>query len=409
MKTLLAPLSMMGALALATSAVAAPPVQQEAPRATVVPNDFPLGHRCYIDPKAPVCPLLQYIKEPDWSKAEDVIILPHRGYWGFGLVANVPENSLTAYLDVFQHDYNSSEADFMPTLDGNGTVMSHDYVLTRLTQAPPLDTARIYDQTSTYMASLKLRNRFFAISDDHVVSGKQAIDFLSAPHGKSKDPAIIFVDIKQKPDSDPAKFATNWVNTLQRILLTATADQLYGLVVKTPFSPSFILKNLSADARCRFTQVLWMPQVASDSYYQGTPPGVDPNIKSSADFVDDWNRDELVLAYETNYKDPDDSRLKEFTRNGVGYANILDYIRKTTNHRGGVFAEEPVGERGVVNRQAVWAYKNAKEDMRGDFVFEAVESQWGNFIVVTTDRPDVWERVKKYAWGYEVTAHNPHR
>lgn len=398
----LAAMAGMAATAIITPALA----KASAPRlqlpATVNPNDFPFGHRCYIDPAAPVCPLLAYIKNPDWSLSEDLVILPHRGYWGFGEVARVPENSLTAFHNVLQQGYSSSEADFMPTTDGNGTIMSHDYVLTRLTQVPPLDTARFYDETSGYATSLKLRNRFFTITGDNVVSGAQAINFFAQPHDGVFRPAIIFVDIKQKPDSDPTKFATNWVQTLQRILLTATGDQLYELVVKTAYSPSFILRNLSADARCRFTQVLWMPQVASNNYYQGNPPGVDSYIKNSADFVDDWNRNQLVLAYETNYKDPADSRLQSFSRNGKSYANILDYIKLTTNHRGGVFAEEPVGERGVVNRMAVWDYKNATSDMRGDFVFEAVQPKWGNFIVVTTDRPDVWEQVKDNAWQYGV-------
>jgi hypothetical protein len=362
----------------------------------VNPLDFPVGHRCYLEPNAPACPLLAYVKNPDWTLSEDLVVLPHRGFWGFGDVATVPENSVTAFNNVATYRYSSSEADFMPTTDG--LVMSHDYVLTRLTQVAPLCTDYYYNLSTSTATALTMRNRFFDVTSDNIVSGQKAIEVFS------QQPAIIYADIKQKPDLDHTTFAVNWVKTLERILKTANTDQLYEVVVKTPYSPAFILKNLDADARCRFMQVLWMPQVASNDYYNpansaGPPPGVSSNIKSSADFVDEWNHNGLVLAYETNYKAPDDSRLKPFARNGVQYANILDYIKQTTNHRGGVFAEEPVGERGVVNRNAVWSYKDAATDMRGDFVFEAVQPQWGNFIVVTTDRPDVWESVKESVWG----------
>lgn len=362
-------------------------------------NQFPVLHRCYREPTAPTCEALRVIKQPDWTRVEDLIVLPHRGYWGFGDVSDVPENSKPGYFRISANGYVSSEVDFMPSADG--VVMSHDYVLPRLTEAPPTDRRRIYDMKTADLTRLRQRDRFGAIVPSHVLSGADTLLIFKAGDRKLDGvPPIIFVDIKQKPDQDPNRYAKNWVDTLGVILASTPYEQLYQLVVKTPYTPRFIVTNLKPEVRDRFLEVLWMPQVASNSYYSGDPPGMGGDrVQDSADYVQVWRVGGAVLAYETNFKSPSDSRLQPFRRYDVSYANILDYIQHWTQLRGGVFAEEPVGQRGVVNRLAEWEYKDASQDMRGDFVFEAVAPKWGAFMVITTDRPDIWRTVKQNAWA----------
>lgn len=372
---------------------------------------FPATHQCYWEPDAPSCRTLTHLMRPDWTQAQDLIVLPHRGYWGFGDVATVPENSRQGYQNVSAKGYDYSEVDFMPSLDG--VVMSHDYVLFRVTSAPPDDTRRIYDMATSAVTALEQRDRFGNVrAGEHVQTAEDTLQVFSAGGREGAPPPLIFADIKQKPDGDPEQYARNWVNALSAILERTPESQLYQIVVKTPYSPRFIVSNLSPSVRGRFLQVMWMPQVASDGHYNpdAPPPGMagEP-VKNSADFVDLWAPVGAVAAFETNWKSPNDSRLQPFTRGDVTYKNILDYIKQTTGLRGGVFAEEPVGERGVVNRNGVWEVKNAADDMRGDFLFEAVVPVWGGFMVVTTDRPDVWQQVKARAWPTSVrsSAHQP--
>lgn len=384
---------------LAGSALAAPPSAEVDRRI----NPFPVTHRCNREPAAPACPVLRGIMLPDWTKPEDVVILPHRGYWGFGDVADVPENSATGYRGVVGHRYAMSEVDFMPSADG--VVMSHDYVLTRLTQVPPLDPRLVFNLPSATLEALHLRDRFGVVRNDQFLTAQDTFRIFASTYAPGGQMPVIFADIKQKPVSgNPYQYAVNWVDTLSALLAATPPDQLYQLVIKTPYKPRFIIQHLKPEVRNLFLEVMWMPQVGEQAEMEqaalemGEPmPEKYPN--SAITFIRVWDETTGVAAYETNYKGPDDNRLQPFAFGRRTYANILDYIQQNTGRRGGVFAEEPVGPRGVVNRMGVWAYKDAAEDMRGDFIFEAVAPKWGNFIVVTTDRPDVWEQVKHVAWS----------
>lgn len=355
---------------------------------------FPPRHACRtpLPTQREACDALRRIMNPDWSAPEDLILLPHRGYWGFGAVAFVPENSGQGLANVRSNRYAASEVDFMPSLDG--LVLSHDYVLTRIADAPPDDRRLIYDTPTSELTRLHLRDRFGNVTEEEMATSRILFD----AYALDEMPAVIFADIKQKEGPGQA-FADNWVAALSRILETTPRTHLARLVVKTPYTPDYIRDTLSPAARPRMDEILWMPQVADDNYYKSVHPGVDGAlVRSSADFVDVWRRTGLVAAFETNWKLRRDSRRSPFSRGGTDYANILDYIRRTTGLRGGVFAEEPVGPRGVVNRHAQWHVKDASADLRGDFFFEAVEPEWGGFMIVTTDRPDIWEEMRRKVW-----------
>ncbi len=380
-------------LAACTTLPARPSNSPPPPRPVSSASTFPAGHACNTHPLYPQCLTLSYIMNPDWSKTGDIIILPHRGYWGFGTVTSYPENSEVGYRAVLTHGYGASEVDFTPSRDG--LIMSHDYVLTRISNLTnPLTYT--YSLSTAYLESLPLKDRNGVVTPQHILSGAKALSIMS------DDGTVVFCDLKQVPDPDPNVFARNWVDAASAVIETAAKlGRLYGLVFKTSYTPSYIKANLSPAALAHYNEVLWMPQVGSDSLYDGKvpPPGMgSDNPRSSADFVDLWtvNGGKVnVAAFEINYKTRDDSRLQPFKRDGQAYANLLDYARMTANRRGGAFAEEPVGERGIVNRFAKWSVKDSNDDLRGDFVYEALTPEWGNFIVVTTDRPDVWEQVNQ--------------
>lgn len=376
---------------LMATALAAAPAGAESPSSLKAPpnNPFPPRHFCSIpsESRKVACDALKHIMNPDWSAKQDLILLPHRGYWGFGDVAFVPENSLEGLLNVRRHGYAASEVDFMPTEDG--LLLSHDYVLTRIAHVSPDDKRLVYDLPEATLVALAPLDRFGNIRYD-----SRLTDGLAVFRDPALQPPLIFADIKQKEGAGTV-YVDNWVATLSRILETMPWTERYRLVVKTPYTPDFIRDHLSEHARLAMDEILWMPQVGSNSHYAQCTYGVDPAVQNSADFVDVWYRTGQVAAFETNWKTGDDSRRAPFTRDGASYANILDYIRAKTGLRGGVFAEEPVGLRGVVNRHARWEVKDASIDHRGDFFFEAVEPKWGAFMVITTDRPDVWDAMRK--------------
>lgn len=356
--------------------------------------DFPKQHYCTVNQSA-VCNTLLAIKNPDWTKSEDIIVLPHRGYWGLGDVVNLPENSLPSFQAVSDHGYSQTEADFTPSSRG-GAAMSHDYVLTRTTNAPTTATFT-YETPLETLQTYHLRDRFGNITSYGMQAGDSMVTVFLARQ------TVSFVDIKQKPDNDPNQYAINWVQAAGEILRqtkdTATRSVL---VFKVPYTPDFIRQNLPADVIDRFYEVLWMPQVGSNSLYvDGNAPGVGTAAHSSAEFVDVWGKEAASIeAFEVNPKDTDDSRLQPFGT----FANLLDYIKQKLGYRGGVFSEEPIGRRGVPNRLAIWTIKNTTTDRRGDYLFEAVGQKWGNFIVVTTDRPDIWAQVKSVYYGSHQTS-----
>ncbi len=367
--------------------------------AALAANGFPQQHYCTSNPKLGVCVRLLEIKNPNWNLSQDLIIAPHRGYWGFGDVVGVPENSLPGFQAVASHGYAQTEADFTPTSNGQ-TIMSHDYVLTRTTDGPP-PPAYTYTTSSDTLQTYHLRDRAGNVTSNTMETGQSSISVFQA------NGTVAFVDIKQQPNSDPAQYAINWVTTAGSILKNtrdATARSL--LVFKTSYTPAFIRQHLPAEVKNQFYEVQWMPQVGSNSLYaKGEAPGVGTAAHSSADFVDIWAEEaSSVAAFEVNAKNTDDSRLGRFPRGGVVYDNLLDYIKQTTGYRGGVFSEEPIGPRGVPNRMAIWAIKNTAVDRRGDYLFEAVGQTWGNFIIVTTDRADIWQQVQEQMYAPSTEA-----
>jgi glycerophosphoryl diester phosphodiesterase len=389
-------------------------------------GDFPSAHYCATNIHW-ICDNLKKLRKIQLgeNKKEDLVILPHRGLWGnpfMGTNSKVPENSLAAieYIAMLAQ-YPWTELDFMPTAEVtasdqlSGGVLSHDYVVHRLTNASGAQTSwRFPDKTKDDIQTLKLLNRDGSLSDQDVASVRKAL--VTA----NETGLTVFVDIKQRPTvNDPASFAVNWVLMARRILHAAETiggDKLLAqLVFKTSFSPAFIKANLGSYENS-FRKVGWMPQVASNGYYNyestssqyPTGMGTMNWIRSSLDYIAAWESEhEVIAAFETNYKDDGDSRRQVFDWDYC-YINILDYLHQTTGRRGGVFAEEPVGSRGIVNREAKWEMKNTSTDHRGDPLFESASLYLGNTIVVTTDRTDVWEQVRGLYNVYNPFPSRPH-
>lgn len=387
---------------------------------TAIANGFTPSHACAKTPGTPDCRKLLHIKNPDWLAAQDLIILPHRGRWG--LTADAPPENSPAALKAALETDGMAEIDYTPIDKGNPAssaslpVNSHEYVIFRTTDAEGPDRKIILFN----LKSTDALKKFYLRRRNGDVSGEQ-FSTLGDVREQYFQKGLIFADLKQETDSDQAEFLENWTQLLLAMLVYSdTGDcrvtcQIDGnLVVKTAFTPSYIrwmVEQVSPDIAAHlppdwFKMVNWTPQVASDSEYRtrkaayhdkGVPtPGLFPQdwVESSADFVDAWLAERTTItAFEVNYKRADDERRHGFDRGGRSYFNILDYIRQQAGYRGGVFAEEPVGPAGIVNRWATWSFKDTAGDLRGDPAYEALTLPYGQFIVVTTDRPDVWRQI----------------
>ena len=139
------------------------------------------------------------------------------------------------------------------------------------------------------------------------------------------------------------------------IEIAASKNALQYLAFKLPHEYTDLLNYVSNDT---LSQVLFMPVIQ-------------PTRKDYLDFIDSWiaNGGSRVLAYQTNFRIAGDKYLSAFTRNGVGYTNLLHYVYAKTGLRPGNYPEEPMGPKGIVNRWADWMIKDLRVDWRGDYYF----------------------------------------
>jgi hypothetical protein len=138
-----------------------------------------------------------------------------------------------------------------------------------------------------------------------------------------------------------------------------------------------------------FRKVLWAPIIADAKG--------DKNAEIVMTFLKDWFMyNKSVLYYETNFFNELDYLLNNVFCIGDNCYNVMEYIYRMSGRRAGIFSEEPVGSKGVVNRWGTWNLKKDKskgEDRRGDHLW-LLSKPFFKHAVITTDRPDIWNQLK---------------
>jgi hypothetical protein len=138
-----------------------------------------------------------------------------------------------------------------------------------------------------------------------------------------------------------------------------------------------------------FRKVLWAPIIADA---KGTK-----NAEIVMTFLKDWFMyNKSVLYYETNFFNEGDYLLNNDFCIGDNCYNVMEYIYRMSGRRAGIFSEEPVGSKGVVNRWGKWDLKKDKskgQDRRGDHLW-LLSKPFFKHAVITTDRPDIWNQLK---------------
>jgi hypothetical protein len=364
------------------------------------------------------CNIWAKMKSPDMTKNADLIVAAHRGVWGGYLGRGAAENSKSA-INATSARTNVIEVDVMKTAD-NELILSHDYTLRRLSEySGPANTywfnfnyaeyitdyeGGLPQAKKTHLYKLRKRNGEVNNTKDFYLLFEEMLNLLK------KDNLVALIDIKElmktnigntcvncayDPNTETGreKIKESWVDIFKRCYEVAKRKGLLDYIafkISYTYDELFQTSHLSAK---ELSKVRFVPMIQ--------PVSSQWNLTRALNLVDAWVMyPENVVAIETNFKLLNDEYLQSFNHSGGTFTNILHYVN-AKGFRPGIFSEEPVGPKGVVNRWATWSMKDVSKDIRGDH-FGLMNVPYFKTAVITTDRPDVWNQVNSF-YIYQVS------
>jgi glycerophosphoryl diester phosphodiesterase len=366
---------------------------------------FSSSHKCYDASLQSECPCNTWMKfkQPDKQKSIDLILVAHRGIWGGALGNGAPENSKSS-IEATVGISPIIEVDVMFTKNKK-LVLTHDYALNRLSNYSGSDywfNVKYYKNSGFFWwlgdyesYKLKKRNGTISPKDKYLLFS----DMLSI---LKKKQLVALIDIKSlmpKRDHtgecilnceyDPAtpegqdKILDSWVSIFKECYKVAEKRNLLHYIAFKLSCSYDDLKEKSGLNDKQLSKVLFLPMKRANADEQ--------KLNDAINFIDTWieKAGKGLIAIESNFNLLSD--LIPFTRNGSNYQNLLQYI-SLKGYRPGVFSEEPVGAKGVVNRWADWFMKDLTKDTRGDHL-SLISVPYFQTAVVTTDRQDVWQQI----------------
>ncbi|PRD47997.1 hypothetical protein C5745_07640 [Sphingobacterium haloxyli] len=327
------------------------------------------------------------------SNTVDLKYAAHRGFWGDNLGAGPVENTDPAIQAALPYT-KIIESDVTITKDGV-VVVSHDYNLQRLTNyhGPDPDNTFIYDLNYDQIKDLRLRKRNFDVTDFKFIRLEDLIGYMI------EHKTVLTIDIKERAqrrnpitgactaacDVNRAKRDQGWVQIFEKILDAAEAQDAWGyLAIKTPLTINRIKSLLPAEKWPLMGKVLYFPVIQ---------PGA--SVNAAVEVINDWynNGPDYLMGFETNFKTSSDPVMHSFSIAGKSYDNILHYVVSRVRLRPGMYPEEPMGPKGIVDRYAQWLFKDMRRDYRGDHIW-LMSLPYFPVSILTTDRPDIWKDVK---------------
>jgi glycerophosphoryl diester phosphodiesterase len=333
------------------------------------------------------------LKNPP-KNAVDLKYAAHRGFWGNNLGAGPVENTDPSIQAALEYT-NTIESDITITRD-KVVVVSHDYNLQRLTDynGPNPDNTFIYDLAYNDIKDLHLRKRNFDVTTFQFIQLKDLIGYMK------KYNTVLTIDVKERArrrnpitgqctaacDVNRQKRDSTWVELFSKILDVVEENDAWEYVaVKTPLTINRIKEFLSTDKFRKMNKILFFPVIQPG----GTP-------EAAVAFINDWynNAPNYIIGFETNFRLPTDKTMQPFSIAGRNYTNILHYVVSQTDLRPGMYPEEPMGPKGIVDRYAQWLFKDLSKDYRGD-PFWLMSIPYFSTSILTTDRPDIWQEIEK--------------
>lgn len=336
-----------------------------------------------------VCNCLQTLKNAGNKDVPSVILAAHRGSWGSNEQAGPPENSASSIRKAKAEATDIIEVDLMMTKDKQ-LICMHDYNLERLTNYG--GTAYIFNKTYAEIQNLKLRNRDGTISNEGILRFNELLDIVKNQN------LVLMIDIKELQArmkkgicvancgyQTAAKQQESWFEILSLCCsVIQNKNAFKNVIFKTYYTPEVIFPRFEQSKR---EKMLITPMLISKNFNN--------DIQQLCQYIDNWiaKGGNLVAYFETDFFNSADVQLKSFSRNGRSYVNVLHYL-SSQGYRGGIFSEEPVGRKGVVNRWAEWKMKDTETDFRADYS-KLMDIPYADKMVITTDRVDIWKQIIK--------------
>jgi glycerophosphoryl diester phosphodiesterase len=354
---------------------------------------FDPQHPCQDSKMATFCSEWGSMKNPP-TNSVDLKYAAHRGFWGDNLGAGPVENTDPSIQAALLYT-NIIESDITITND-KVVVVSHDYNLQRLTDynGPNPDNTFIYNLNYNSIKDLHLRKRNFDVTDFQFIQLRDLISYMQ------KYNTVLTIDVKERArrrnpltgdctaacDVTREKRDSTWVELLSKILDVVEENDAWEYVaVKTPLTINRIKDFLPTDQYRSMSKILFFPVIQPG----GTP-------ENAVAFINDWynNAPNYLVGFETNFRLPTDRTMQSFSIAGQNYENILHYVVAQTGLRPGMYPEEPMGPKGIVDRYAQWLFKDLSKDYRGD-PFWLMSIPYFSTAILTTDRPDIWQEIEK--------------
>ncbi|GAB6012929.1 glycerophosphodiester phosphodiesterase family protein [Viscerimonas tarda] len=328
------------------------------------------------------------------DETPDLKIVSHRGFWGNNLGAGPIENTDPSIAAATNYTH-LIESDITMTND-SVLIINHDYNLQRLSDydGPDPDNTFIYDMNYSQLMGLHLRKRNYEVDQNyHFITLDTLISYMK------KYQTVLTLDIKERARRhnplDPSECTAacdvthtdrerNWVGLVSKILeVTKDNDAWEYIAIKTTLTLNTIKQYLPVEQYDDLHKILFFPI---------TQPGA--NKYEAVRFINDWynNSSNSLVGFETNFKRKE-SLLDTLIVNGNLFDNVLHYVISKTELRPGVYAEEPMGPKGIVDRYAQWLFKDFTKDFRGDPYWLMSVPHFSSAIV-TTDRIDTWTQIK---------------
>jgi len=393
-------------------------------------------HYCSTNGETPFCQRATKIRTVDLSKEEDIQIAAHRGVWG----EYDNENTISAFIAAKNFAVTSTEniflleSDLVPygpvSLDSTnsnflkpeGLICSHDFPLDRFADYAP--ETYVYNLSRNQIAGKRVRKpRSSELSQDNIMFFDELLEFVkqndmmvcadvrelyprrplsSTGEALSQVCEIPALCVLDKGNNKQKSLAFNVKNAIET---ARSSGALKNLIIKTYYSYTEVRRQLVDVAgmdQSYFNKILWIPMLSPNNSFLRAGSTTDYDPRKFQLWLDGWfAHNDAVLYYETNFRTDTGNQtgllcqdvFPFFEGTTQKWGSAMEYIVKVAGRRPGIFGEEPIGSKGVVDRWGRWILKYPADDRRTDHIW-LFTKPFMKYAVYTTDRPDIWKQFK---------------
>ena len=395
---------------------------------------------------ASVCKELRAMVAVDWNGAQDLVISPHRGLWGYhmasGSATDPPkaarpiidltiddstQNSLAAIRAAHEAGYRFIEIDVVLNWEyGQQTMMDGVVYVTHFldlygatnwigsTEGTASGSGFMQNENSNTIASTELHLRSSltrqVVNDDltRLSNISETLDYV-----RTLSPVpIILIDPKwakkyrakefgtganicvwfcEEPFFSDVTFYRSQYREMVRKVLAAAANRgmLPNIIVKAPRS---MIRASSASVLRHFREVLWAPQ-----------PDITTTFDDNIGYLNAWLADRKNIAFiEAVVPDENNWAAKSIMYQGRSFQDLSDYVRGVFDRRfaSWVFSEQAQWGNSSSYFPGVLWLGSFPGDRKGQYLWAINQFRWGKHQVITTDHPYIYTQVRGFIDPY---------